>query len=59
MIQITVLSEHQHGFLLKRSCWTNLLESLDEWTSILDTSNAIVDIIFLDLQKAFDFVPHR
>ena len=52
------LSEHQHGFLFRRSCLTNLLESLDDWTSILDTGNA-VDIVFLDLHKAFDSVPHR
>ena len=37
---------------------TNLLESSDDWTSILDTSTA-VDIVFLDLHKAFDFVPHK
>ena len=52
------LSEHQHGFLFGRSCLTNLLESLDDWSSILDTGNA-VDIVFLDLHKAFDSVPHR
>ena len=52
------LSEHQHGFLFGRSCLTNVLESLDDWTSILDTGN-VVDIVFLDLHKAFDSVPHR
>ena len=52
------LSEHQHGFLFGRSCLTNLLESLDDWTTILDTGNA-VDIVFLDLRKAFDSVPHK
>lgn len=31
----------------------HLLESLDDWTAILDASN-VVDIVFFDLHKAFD-----
>ena len=53
-----VLSDHQHDFLLGRSCLPNLLESLDDWASILNTGNA-VDNVFLDLHKAFDSVPYR
>ena len=35
------------------------MESLNDWTSLpVDTGNA-VDIVFLDLHKAFHSVPHR
>ena len=36
--------------LFGRSCMTNVLESLDDWTAILDIGN-VVDIVFLDLCK--------
>ena len=53
-----ILSEHQHGFVAARSCVTNLLGVLDDWTSYLD--NGIpVDAIYLDFSKAFDSVPHE
>ena len=52
-----LVSEHQHGFTRKRSCQTNLLESLEEWTALLDEGKGL-DIIYLDYQKAFDSVPH-
>ena len=51
------LSEKQHGFSQKKSCLTNLLETLEEITYNLDRGNG-VDIVFLDYQKAFDSVPH-
>ena len=43
---------------MKRSCQTNLLESLEDWTRPLDDVNAL-DIAYLDFQKAFDTVPHK
>lgn len=48
----------QHGFLNGRSCVTQLLECLNEWTSFLDKGQA-VDVIYLDFAKAFDCVPHQ
>ena len=51
------LSDFQHGFVSKRSCTTNLLATLDQWTEFLD-SGAPVDAIYLDFSKAFDSVPH-
>ena len=48
----------QHGFLEGKSCLTNLLETLEDWTAALD-EGYWVDSVFLDYQKAFDTVPHR
>ena len=48
----------QHGFIKGKSCATQLIEVLDNWTEQLDNRNAI-DIIYLDFQKAFDTVPHQ
>ena len=52
------ISDCQHGFIPGRSCTTQLLEVLDKWTDILDSGGAL-DVIYLDLAKAFDSVPHR
>ena len=53
-----LISEHQHGFVTKKSCQTNLIETLDDWTSELDEGR-VVDAIYLDFEKAFDSVPHK
>ncbi len=53
-----LFTPHQHGFLSGRSTMTQLLESLEDWTKILD-ENDCVDILYCDFQKAFDSVPHR
>ena len=47
----------QHGFVRGRSTLTNLLETLESWTRILDEGYGI-DVIYLDYRKAFDTVPH-
>lgn len=47
----------QHGFRSKRSCLTNLLEFMERVADSNDKGEPL-DIIFLDLQKAFDKVPH-
>ena len=48
----------QHGFVSRKSCFTNLLSTFEEWTSALDQGFGI-DVIFLDYSKAFDSVPHQ
>ena len=53
-----MLTPHQHGFCKGKSCLTNLLESLDEWTGAVDRGSG-VSVIFLDFKKAFDSVPHH
>ena len=51
-----IITKHQHGFTKRKSCETNLLESYDFITDMIDKGMA-VDEIFLDLAKAFDKVP--
>ena len=58
LMENNIITPHQHGFVPGRSCITQLLESLDEWTRILE-DNGSVDIIYTDFQKAFDSVPHK
>ena len=53
-----ILSDSQHGFREGRSCLTNLLDTLETWTDILDHSDG-VDVAYLDFRKAFDLVSHR
>lgn len=53
-----LLSENQHGFREGRSCLSNLLTTLEDWTEILD-ERACVDVAYLDFRKAFDLVSHK
>ena len=53
----SLLTDCQHGFVSKRSCVTNLIKVLDDWTDILDDGEP-VDTVYLDFAKAFDCVPH-
>ena len=53
-----ILNDMQHGFVSRKSCFTNLLSTFEEWTSALDQGFGI-DVIFLDYSKAFDSVPHQ
>ena len=48
--------DEQHGFRKGRSCLTNLLVTLEEWTKLYDEGLPI-DVLFLDFKKAFDSVP--
>ena len=51
------ITSRQHGFRPGHSCETQLICNLDNWTSALELGHQ-VDVIYLDLQKAFDKVPH-
>jgi len=52
-----LFSTSQHGFLSGRSSTTNLLESVTDWIFPLDSCNN-VDVLYIDLSKAFDSVVH-
>ena len=51
-------NKEQHGFTMKKSTVTNLIEALNIWSEAL-SHNLPVDIIYLDYEKAFDKVPHQ
>ena len=53
-----LLHPAQHGFLPRRSCATQLLEVLEEWSSAAD-DGVPVDVAYFDFRKAFDTVPHK
>ena len=52
-----LFSASQHGFRPGRSCDTQLLEVLDDWTRHIENGQP-VDSVYLDFRKAFDAVPH-
>ena len=58
LLQALLLNKSKHGFISKRSCLMNLLVFCDDVTGILDEGD-VVDIVYLDFQKAFDKVPHN
>ena len=52
-----LISACQHGFLAGRSCVTQLVEVLDDIGAKLHRGGQ-VDVIYLDMSKAFDKVSH-
>ena len=53
-----LFSNKQYGFIKGRSTVLQLLKVLDKWTECLETGGQI-DVIYTDLEKAFDKVPHK
>ena len=53
-----LLTDHQHGFRSGRSCVTQLLTVMEDWTRLLDDQTPF-DCVYLDYKKAFDSVPHQ
>ena len=52
------LNRSQHGFKIGHSTMTQLLQHLDSVLSILEGGDD-VDVVYLDLAKAFDKVDHN
>ena len=58
LMENRLFSNCQHGFRVGRSCLTNQLDALEDWTSYVDNHEPF-DVVFLDFRKAFDSVPHE
>ena len=50
-----LITKHQHGFLVKRSTCTQLLECFQDWVVSLNNKRS-VDIVYIDFSRAFDSV---
>ena len=57
-IDNNIFSDSQYCFRNRRGCTLQLLKVLDDWTKAID-NGLPVDTLYLDLQKAFDSVPHQ
>ena len=53
-----LFADAQHGFRPGRSCATQLLLAIEEWSSSVERGDP-VDVIYLDLAKAFNAVPPK
>ena len=56
--EIDFINNNQFGFLQARSTVTQLLSTIDDWAKSRNAS-VPTDVVFLDLAKAFDSVPHE
>lgn len=55
-LEAHIIPAEQHGFLPKKSTFTNLLTRLNQWTQA-DDNHEPIDVIYLDFEKAFDKIP--
>ena len=55
---MTIFSDAQHGFVPGRDCMAQFLICIEEWTEMLEKSDAF-DVVYTDFAKAFDSVPHQ
>ena len=58
LVNNKLINPSQHEFLKARSCLKNMLCFLEDVTKWVD-EGSLVDIIYVDLKKAFDKVPHQ
>lgn len=52
-----IITEKQHGFVQGRSCQTQLLTVVEDWSQWMEERKPF-DCVYMDYRKAFDSVPH-
>ncbi len=58
MNHIAILSDAQHGFVLRSSCLTYFLPT-EQWVTTFMDAHEALDVVFLDFARTFDLVHHR
>jgi len=59
MMENSLFTHYQHGFMAGKSCVTQLLKVIDQCSDMFDTSNNIdIHVVYFIFQKAFDTDPH-
>ena len=58
MVKYKLFTNERHGFVPKRNCATQLLESIETWCKVIE-EQGYIDVIYTDFAKAFDAVPHK
>ena len=58
LVNCSLLAAAQHGFVRSRSTCTNLLESINDWTLVIQNRSAVT-IAYIDFTRAFDSVSHE
>ena len=56
-IQHCPISTRQWGFMRARSTVSALIQVVDDWSKAIDNKSEVA-VVFLDIRKAFDTVPH-
>lgn len=57
LLENSLITRQQHGFLAKHSTCSQLLECVNDWSIELNLRHS-VDVAYIDFQKAFDSVVH-
>ena len=55
---LEVLDPDQFGFIAGSSTGHALIKLFHKWTETTDGNGSTVSLVFLDYQKAFDFIDH-
>ncbi|XP_004207315.2 uncharacterized protein LOC101240603 [Hydra vulgaris] len=58
LVKHSLILKNQHGFVRKKACVTNWLESIDMMSKAL-SDKISMDVAFMDFSKAFDMVTHK
>jgi ribonuclease P/MRP protein subunit RPP40 len=54
---VSIFGSEQHAFLKQRSTVTNLFSVFEDWVNTID-AGGFVEVIYLDLKKAFNSISH-